>query len=214
MGGDATDSSKNRAEQSGTLAASLACLATADRLLESPDPEFIEQSRDAALEILRLVDPGEKSMIELAELGLKARRTYVDALGRLLFNGHCAPEERLRLTGQATDAVENGLEVACHWMRGGNHDTLRPLAVRLFHFGAHIYRRVQPQFLAEFVLENVGPTAFFRADPEFVAIAREELGWARRAIDHVRATTGRELGAEDVRFASELEAALRLIGGG
>ena len=56
----------------------------------------------------------------------------------------------------ATDAVDDGLALVRVWeQREVIH--LRPLAVDLFRFGAHIYARYQPQFLQEFIEENMDP---------------------------------------------------------
>jgi len=59
------------------------------------------------------------------------------------------------------------------------------LALRLFRFGTAYYRRHQPQFLADFVLENVDPTHTsdaFAGETEFLVLAREVLRITRTEL--------------------------------
>jgi hypothetical protein len=53
--------------------------------------------------------------------------------------------------------VDDGLALAHAWERRGVH-RFRTLALDLFQFGALVYSRYQPQFLAEFVCENLDPS--------------------------------------------------------
>ena len=47
--------------------------------------------------------------------------------------------------------------------RGAPH--FRPLAFDLFRFGARVYARYQPQFLDEFIADNMNPEA---SSPDYV----------------------------------------------
>jgi tetratricopeptide (TPR) repeat protein len=90
---------------------------------------------------------------------------------------------------EAGEAIDEGLALA---RRKGN--ALRPVALHLFHFGAQLCAIHQPQFLAEFVRENLDP-----ADEASLAAAREAV---RRAQAELRRP--RLLQADD-------PAALRLL---
>jgi hypothetical protein len=58
---------------------------------------------------------------------------------------------------EATDAVDDGMELARHWRQLGE-TCLSKLESELFRFGALIYRLCQPHFLAEFLLDSMDPT--------------------------------------------------------
>jgi hypothetical protein len=157
----------------------------ANALLIAADPTTLERARCAAKNAVVLVSAGEDATAQLADLGLKARRALCEALGRLLFAA-AADEATVReLADEASDAVDTGLGVARRWeQRGVPH--FRPLAGRLYRFGAQLYQLHQPHFLAEFLLENLDPAsapAAWTASAEFQEIAlttvtraREELG--------------------------------------
>ena len=57
---------------------------------------------------------------------------------------------------EATDAVDDGLALVRSWeQRGGVW--FRGLAFDLFRFGARVYAHYQPQFLEEFIEDNLNP---------------------------------------------------------
>ena len=120
-------------------------------------------AREAATQALRYVADTEESDPAAADAGLRARHV----LCRL-----CA--ERLSQAGdeadmpedvhEATDAVDDGLSLVRSWEQRGLA-LFRPLAFDLFRFGARVYARYQPQFLEEFIDDNINPA---RSSPEYV----------------------------------------------
>ena len=64
----------------------------------------------------------------------------------------------------ATDAVDDGMTLARYWEARGER-CFRGLASELFRFGARIYQMHQPQFLTEFLLENLDPSESSDAFP-------------------------------------------------
>jgi tetratricopeptide (TPR) repeat protein len=123
------------------------------------------RSQQQALALLRpLVGPADPdSQLNLAGACLN--------LATLL-----AAERRLT---EATDAADEGLEIFRR--PDAAQALLRPVAARLFAFGAQLYAIHQPQFLAEFVRENLEP-----ADPTFVTAARAAVQRARQHLGRTR----------------------------
>jgi hypothetical protein len=81
--------------------------------------------------------------------------------------------------------VEEGLELVRHWETQGE-TRFRPLLKGLFRFGVAVYRAYQPQFLTEFVLENLDPKqeAAFSNDSELHATAAQALAATARDLHH------------------------------
>ena len=92
---------------------------------------------------------------------------------------------RPSLATEASDAINDGLALARTWETRGT-GTLRPLALRLFRLGAQLYRLHQPYFLAEFLLENLGDSAPFAHQPEFLATADHALQTTLAALQQPR----------------------------
>lgn len=134
------------------------------------------RARASAARALDLVLAPAAENLACAEMSLRARRALVMALGELLRAAETARQPIDALATEATDAVDDGLLLARQWESRGCTQ-LRPLVLRLFRLGAQIYRLHQPQFLAEFLLENLAPGAF-AGDPEFDAAAAESLAQA------------------------------------
>jgi tetratricopeptide (TPR) repeat protein len=135
------------------------------------------RARIDAQTALGLVAGGASTDLAFAEMSLRARRALVSALGKLLVAAEVAREPITGLASEAGDAIDDGLALARQWEARGT-DRLRPLALRLFRFGAHFYRVNQPHFLADFLLENIDPEtggAAFAQDPNFRATATEAL---------------------------------------
>lgn len=126
---------------------------------------------ETAREAVVLVCGSERQHVIDAEISLKARRLVCDALGHLFVTPN-ADQETLAHT--ASDAVDEAMLLARHWMSAGVQE-FRPLARRLFRFGAQLYRLHQPHFLAEFLQENFSEIS---RDPAFRAIARENIAAA------------------------------------
>src|SRR5262249_11039991 len=104
-------------------------------------------------------------------------------LGCLLAAPELTPDARNALVAEASDVAEAGLRLIREW-ESRDVDRFRFLAVDLFRFGACVYQAYQPQFLSEFLLENldvIRPTG--RGGDDLRASAREIL-W--RALAEVQ----------------------------
>ena len=76
---------------------------------------------------------------------------------------------------QATDAVDDGLALVRFWEQNGEA-RFRNVACDLFRFGSRVYLMYQPQFLQEFLDENLDPAASSAAyvqDEDIRAAAQE-----------------------------------------
>ncbi|PTY05980.1 hypothetical protein DB346_01025 [Verrucomicrobia bacterium LW23] len=63
-----------------------------------------------------------------------------------------------------TNAIDEGLALSRHWEALGDA-RLRPLSQELFRFGCRVYSRHLPQFLAEFVMDNLAGVAATEFSP-------------------------------------------------
>lgn len=154
----------------------------ANALLVTDDPfTAADRARDA----IAVAQPGESVDALLADLALKARRALCEAIGRLLARPGEGAEKIDALADEASDVVDAGLALARHWeTRGSPH--LRPIAVRLYRFGAELYRLHLPDFLAEFLLEHIDPehaAGAVAGDEELYAIAFAALNAARQDLE-------------------------------
>jgi hypothetical protein len=129
-------------------AGALANLAAA--LLDSSDSSAMD-ARQAAKEALGLVKKEEENDVIAAETSLKARHALCRAIAAESHDGKSIPPE---LIAEATDAVDEGLALARHWERRGEHG-FRGLVENLFRFGCRIYQTCRPHFLTEFILESL-----------------------------------------------------------
>jgi hypothetical protein len=142
-------------------------------------------ARGAALRAIALVTDLEVNDTDAAEVGLKARHVLCQTIaGRLSETaaGHEAMPEDVH---QATDAVDDGLALARRWEQKGVA-RFRGVAYDLFRFGARVYARYQPQFLDEFVLENMDPR---RSSSDYVESA-EMRSAAQEALELSSRTRG------------------------
>ncbi|WP_438480014.1 hypothetical protein [Oleiharenicola lentus] len=121
---------------------------------------------------LQLAGPHERTELIDADLALKLRRVACDAIGQLVPVLPAA--EQAELASVASDLVDDGLAVAREWAAKGE-TALLPIHVRLFRFGAQLYRVNQPHFLAEFLAEEIDSAA---PSPEVLAIVNENLDLA------------------------------------
>jgi len=101
----------------------------------------------------QLVRDLERQDVAAAEIGLMARHVCCRAAGKSL-------ERRVHTAGAvpdqvhvATDAADEGLELARYWQRRGIH-RFADLAEDLFQFGARAYGMFQPHFVSEFLSEQ------------------------------------------------------------
>lgn len=114
---------------------------------------FAEGSSSARA-ALALVVAFEQTELVDADLALKARRTVCDAIGRVIAEPGADQDALAR---EASDLVDEALALTRHWADRGEN-VFQPLALRLFRYGAQLYRLHQPHFLAEFIRENAPPS--------------------------------------------------------
>lgn len=139
-------------------------------------------ARDAAVSAMSLVAGSEEADADAAEVGLKARHVLCHTIAQrlsLIAAGEDTPAEEVH---QATDIADEGLALARRWEQKGVI-RFRPLAYDLFRFGARVYARYQPQFLDEFIADNLDPA---RSSTEYV-----ESPEMRSAAEEARALVER-----------------------
>lgn len=184
-----------------------AWLNLADALLGSSLASARARARVAAQTALEQVASRERADAEFAQIALKARRAFVEAVGHLLVKAGGDGDAVNALADAASEAVDSGLALARHWQAQG-HGFVRPLAVRLFRFGAQLYRLHQPHFLAEFALETLAPGAF-ADDAELQQVATEALACAYADLTRPRLFhLGDHASERDAATARDLRAAL------
>jgi tetratricopeptide (TPR) repeat protein len=114
-------------------------------------------AHDAAVRAIALAAPLEKDDVEAAEVGLKARHVLCQTIaGRLApapLGGGPMPDD----VHEATDLADEGLTLIRGWEQKGV-TPFRAMAHDLFRFGARVYKLYQPQFLSEFIFENLDPS--------------------------------------------------------
>ncbi len=138
----------------------------------------------AARESLAVTAPAEDSDPALADIGLKARRAWCEAAGQHLAAPGADALATESLADEASDMVDDGLALARKWESRGL-PVFRPIAARLFRFGAQLYAAHLPDFLAEFLLEHIDPTRASGAMPhleEFYLVADGALSRARQEL--------------------------------
>jgi hypothetical protein len=148
------------------------------------EPARVAEARDSALAARGLVANSEREDITAAETGLKARHILCQTMAEFL-SGDSASEDPMEMISTATDAVEEGLDLGRHW-ETRRETRFRSLLRGLFRFGVAVYRARQPQFLPEFVRENLSPPAraAFSDDAEMHTVAAEALQAVARDLHH------------------------------
>ena len=144
------------------------------------DPESL--ARDAALRAIALVADVEMQDENSAEVALKARHVLCQTIAARLPAMTAEHETLPDDVHEATDAADEGLGLVRHWERHGV-DRFRAIAFDLFRFGARVYASYQPQFLHQFVLDNMNPgqsSSAYANSPEMRAAAQEALELAKR----------------------------------
>lgn len=134
-------------------------------------PPATEEASVLAREAVEHVRPFEFADAIDADLGLKLRRVLLDSLGPQLTAMEKSGGDPHALADEAADVVDHGLALVRHWEQQ-NVRAFRPLAARLFHFGAQLYRLHQPHFLAEFLLETLDAGQSPGAVPDDEALHR------------------------------------------
>lgn len=126
----------------------------ANACVSASDAESVGIAPDAARRATALVSDLEVSDARAAEVGLKARhvlcQTIAPVLSRATANREIIPDS----VHEATDAADDGLSLARQWEQKGVV-RFRDVAHDLFTFGARVYASFQPQFLDEFVRDNL-----------------------------------------------------------
>ncbi len=132
-------------------------------------------ARSAAMRAIELVEELEADDVTAAEVGLNARhalcRTYAGSLASMSGAEDGMPDD----VHEATDAVDDGLALVRQWEQRGVA-RFRRVAADLFRFGARVYLLYQPQFLEEFMNENLDParsSAGFVEDAELQAAVQD-----------------------------------------
>ncbi len=131
-------------------------------------------SRDAALRALESVSGVETADANAAAAGLQARHVLCRVCAHSLAQD-AGDAEMPADVHEATDAVDDGLELVRVWEQRGV-PYFRPFALDLFRFGARVYARYQPQFLDEFIADNMNPassSAEYVESAEMVMAAHE-----------------------------------------
>jgi tetratricopeptide (TPR) repeat protein len=124
-------------------------------LLLATAPDKTAEARMSAIEAKKHIAGLEEQQPGMADVGLKARHAICRATSTWLAETR-SDDEVKELIGEATDAVDEGLVLARLWAERGL-PVFKQIEAELFRFGAQMYQKHQPQFLAEFVLENLDP---------------------------------------------------------
>lgn len=139
-------------------------------------------ARDAAIRAMSLVAGSEEADAEAAEVGLKARHVLCHTIAQRLSTIIASDSTPSDDVHQATDLADEGLGLARRWDQKGVI-RFRPLAYDLFRFGARVYARYQPQFLHEFIADNLDParsSTEYVESPEMRAAAKEAMELVKR----------------------------------
>ncbi|HVU24727.1 MAG TPA: hypothetical protein VHE13_11440 [Opitutus sp.] len=128
--------------------------------------------------------PGQEDDPGFADIALKSHRAACDAIGHLIARAETERGSVDTLADEASDLVDAALALARRWEARGV-PLFRPIAARLFRFGAQLYALHLPDFLAEFVLEHLDPVRSPGAmpfDDEFFLAAAESLARVRQDL--------------------------------
>ena len=123
-------------------------------------------ARDAAMHALESVSALESTDPNAAAAGLQARHVLCRVCAHTLSQA-ADDAEMPSDVHEATDFVDDGLTLIRAWEQRGV-PYFRPFALDLFRFGARVYARYQPQFLDEFIADNMNPAS---SSPDYVQSA-------------------------------------------
>lgn len=137
----------------GTVCSNLANLCAS-----RSDAKSVAIARGSARRAIALVLDREVSHADAAEVGLKARHALCRTVALILSQAIVKGATDLDAVHEATDAAEDGLDLARRWKQKGVH-RFRDIACDLFHFGSLVYAEFQPHFLDEFVGDNLDVVA-------------------------------------------------------
>jgi tetratricopeptide (TPR) repeat protein len=133
-------------------------------------------AHDSALKSLGFTAEMARTDQLVADITLKAYHALCLALAHQLTSGVTAA-----LIAETGDTVDESLALVRHWEQHGVQN-FRSLAVMLFRFGAQFHLAHQPQFLAEFLVENIESnreSGSFTHRSELLEIATSTLAQAR-----------------------------------
>lgn len=133
------------------------------------------RARAAAMKAIGLVGAVEADNLAAAEVGLKARHALCRTFAARLSSAPDGPQEMPDDVHEATDTVDDGLALIRSWEQKGV-TRFRMVACDLFSFGGRVYLIYQPQFLQEFLDDNLDPESSspeYAQDPEIRAAAQE-----------------------------------------
>jgi tetratricopeptide (TPR) repeat protein len=179
-------------------------------LLRSPAGALAAEAREAAEQALSLAGECESNDQAAAEAGFKARHILCQAMTILLGKTGLSVADKMDLIGRMTDAVESALELVQTWEKAGVAG-FAPLAARFFHFGALVYEKHQPHFLADYILEHLEPERGKWVSPEratWLPAAMEALSRTRcglRNLDFALISTPQ--GIRRLEILKEVQAA-------
>jgi len=153
----------------------------ANALVVDGGPQSWPRAREAAERAMGLAAGSESHDASAAEVGLKARHVLCRVIARgqslAAVDGPISDDVH-----DATDIVDEGLAIARSWEQKGM-TRFRQIACDLFRFGARVYAFFQPQFLTEFIRENLdaslSSTDYVESD-EMQSAAREALSLSNR----------------------------------
>ena len=147
----------------------------AHALAAQGSPEALIRACAVASQAMAVVSEVEGETPAAAEIGLRARHALCRAFAQRLSAAQAANTTSIDDVHQATDAVDEGLALVRRWEQRGVA-AFRDTAVDLFRFGLNVYLVYQPQFLQEFLDENLDPAASsngYATDPDIVSAAKE-----------------------------------------
>ncbi len=154
---------------------SVVCTTLAHALAVEGSPESLVRARASAAEAIRLVSDVEAEVPAAAQVGLQARHALCRVFAQGLVGERTAGTAMPDDVHDATDVVDEGLALVRRWEQKGL-GAFRGMAVDLFRFGLQLYLLHQPQFLQEFLDENLDPSVSsdgYVNDPDLLASAKE-----------------------------------------
>ncbi|MET0262859.1 MAG: hypothetical protein ABW223_08165, partial [Rariglobus sp.] len=168
---------------------------------------LVEEALQAGRDALAICEGAECEGESAQALGLRSRHSLCVVLGRLLVpNARDSSPAFPAWLAEASDLVEDALSE--RGGRGGSAEVTQT-ALRLFEFGAWLYRTHQPQFLKEFLLEYTGDD-LDRARVAAAAVAAARQGLVQRDFND-QTHGGSELLARVVKDLVEVDNYLLLL---
>jgi len=139
-------------------------------------------------EVMKLVADDERDEVPAAVLGLQSRHAVSVILGAQLAADN-AGAGAADLRAEAGDLAEDGLAIAAIWAGRGEEGLIGGpgLGLRLFEFGAWLYRTQQPHFLAEFLGEHAGDPQGPRAQLALQVLTQTRQDIMKRPLPNLSA---------------------------